>query len=187
MTTEYMIIKSYLKNDPENILKKIIKDKTVINVLSNIPYKTIKTNKYEFVKENCYNIYIYQYNETLFNEVKKHLKEYIEDGNLYDFIDIIFIQIQNKYIEYINFDLNMLYPVNEKLTKNTLYCIPKVSDDWYIEEIEKCMYERYIISLTFDMNKYYKDLILSAEKISEIKDKLIDNIEDIVNIINVYV
>ena len=49
------------------------------------------------------------------------------------------------------------------------------------------MYERYIISLTFDMNKYYKDLILSAEKTSEIKDKLIDNIEDIVNIINVYV
>lgn len=37
-----MIIKSYLKNDPENILKKIIKDKTEINVLSNIPYKTIK-------------------------------------------------------------------------------------------------------------------------------------------------
>ena len=49
------------------------------------------------------------------------------------------------------------------------------------------MYERYIISLTFDTNKCYEYLILSTEKTSEIKDKLIDNIENIANIINVYV
>ena len=42
-------------------------------------------------------------------------------------------------IDYIIFDLNMLYPVNEKLTKNTLYCISKVPNNWIMEEIKKCM------------------------------------------------
>ena len=186
MTSEYMLITSYIIEDPEYVLEKIIKDKSIINILPKLSYKTIKTNKFEFYGE-CYNIYVCQYNERIFNEVKKHLKEYIEDNNLYDFVDIIFVQIQDKYIDYINFDLETLYPVNIKLTKNTLYCIPKVPDDWYVEEIEKSIHERYIICITFDMNKYYKDLILSAEKTSVIKDNLIDNIEDIVNIINVYV
>ena len=187
MSSEYMIIKSYLKNDPEHILEKIIKDTFLTNELLDIPYNTIHTNKFELTEDECYNIYIYDYNERLFNTVKKHLKEYIEDGNTYNFVDIIFVRIQDKYIDYINFGLEMLYPVNIKLMKNTLYCIPKVPDDWYMEEIKKSIHEHYIICITFDMNKYYKDLVLSTEKTSEIKDNLIDNIEDIVNIINVYV
>ena len=47
-----------------------------------------------------------------------------------DFDDIIFVQIKDKYIDYINFDLNMLYPINENLTKNTLYWILKIPDEW---------------------------------------------------------
>ena len=183
MTSEYMILKNKTDN-PFDFLNHMIDKSLKTELLQNCSYETITS--IEQNKKRSYKLHVFKnntkYNNQLFNIVKKYIKH-----KYYDYyFDIVFLQIQDKYLKYINFKFKTLYPVKEHLSKNTIFCLPTIPSSIDNSEDEAHIHRQKIISATFNINNYYRDLILSSKNIDDIKNNLIDDINEIITFNNFY-
>ena len=161
--------------------RKRITDKIDKNKLLQIPYKVNTINSYSYPISNLsgddYKLYIYD-NKELIQIIKD-----LEKDNYELYKEFAFVKIQDKYKQYIYFKYDSISYTD--LTLNQVILKEYYQSYSSFEDGYKSHDDINYISVIFDMNKYYQDLILSGLSIEEMKTKFINNINDI--IINVSV